>query len=299
MLSLKQAIKLFIQYITIEKQLSINTINSYQRDLKHFEDYFKDYALTSLDEYQLSLYVGSLYDENLSKNSIARKISCLKSFFKFLYIKDYLPKNNAILLQLPKKQTKLPQYLTNEEILSLLNTFKDTDVGKRNKAMFLTLYYTGIRVSELINIKLSDWFQHDEYLKIKGKGNKERIIPLNKELLLVLDEYNKKTRPFISKTLSDYLFINEKGKPITRQGFYKIIKTACQAALITKNVSPHTLRHSFATHLLNNGIDLRTVQILLGHSDISTTQIYTHVNNDLIKRSYQENHPLENKKNKQ
>lgn len=298
MLSLNQAINLFIQYITIEKQLSANTISSYQRDLNHFEEYFKDNDLISLDEYQLSIYVGSLYDDHLSKASIARKISCLKSFFKFLYVKDYLPKNNAILLQLPKKQQKLPQYLTNEEILALLKTFKDTDLAKRNKAMFLTLYYTGIRVSELINIKLSDYYQHDKYLKIMGKGNKERIIPLNEELLLVLDEYNKKTRPFISKTMSDYLFINEKGNPITRQGFYKIIKTACKEASITKNVSPHTLRHSFATHLLNNGIDLRTVQILLGHSDISTTQIYTHVNNDLIKKSYQENHPLENKKNK-
>lgn len=295
MLEVNKAIKLFIQYISIEKQLSPNTIASYQRDLNHFAQYFKSANLEDIDEYQLSIYVGTLYDANLTKASIARKISCLKSFFKFLYIKDYTDKNCAILLQLPKKQTKLPQYLTNEEIILLLNTFKNTYLAKRNKTMFLTLYFTGMRVSELINLKLSDWFQHDNYLKVKGKGNKERIIPLNPELILVLEDYNENIRPYLSKTTSDFLFINEKGNPITRQGFYKIIKTACNDALINKNISPHTLRHSFATHLLNNGIDLRTVQILLGHSDISTTQIYTHVNNDLIKNSYQKNHPLNKK----
>jgi len=287
------AIKNFIQYLKVEKKVSVNTITSYQRDLDDFKSYLikeKIEDLSNIDNDLLVNYVATLYDKNLSKSSIARKISCLKSLFKFLYVKDFLTVNKAALLTLPKITKKVPEYLDNNEIINFLGTFDEsTLLNKRNKVMVFLMYYTGTRVSELINIKLSQLFLNDKYLRIKGKGNKERVIPLNDMIIEVLEEYQANTRrDILDLNYSDYLFVNEKGNPITRQGFFKIIKKHCLIANINKNVSPHTLRHSFATHLLNNGVDLRSVQVLLGHSDISTTQIYTHVNNDYIKKSYKE-----------
>ena len=294
------ALNNFIQYLKVEKKVSPNTIASYQRDLKTFMQYLNDNDYLDLNEINLEIltnYVATLYDDNLAKSSIARKISCLKSLFKFLYVKDFLSENKATLLSLPKITKKIPEYLDSEEIVTFLETFNEESLlNKRNKIMVFLMYYTGTRVSELINIKLSQLFLSDKYLRITGKGNKERIIPLNDGIVTILSEYLAKTRKeIIDLNYSDYLFINCQGKPITRQGFFKIIKKHCLIANIRKNVSPHTLRHSFATHLLNNGVDLRSVQVLLGHSDISTTQIYTHVNSDYIKKSYQEAHPLNKK----
>lgn len=296
----------YIRYLKVEKKFSDNTIISYKNDLNDFNCFLEDNNLDIIDSIklnELNNYVANLFDKNLSKNSIARKISCIKSFYKFLYIKDYTNNNYATLLSLPRITKKIPDYLTNDEIINLINSFQDnTLLEARNKCMVLVMYFTGLRVSELINLKLSNLYINDQYIKISGKGSKERIIPLNSDILDVILEYiNNIRKDIIKLNYSDYLFVNKNGNVISRQGFFKIIKKHVLKCGINKNVSPHTLRHSFATHLLNNGIDLRSVQVLLGHSSISTTQIYTHINNDYVKKSYNQSHPLNElnkKKNK-
>lgn len=293
--------KNFITYLKVEKKFAANTIESYQRDIGAFVDYLFKNNITyieDIDENIVLKYVA-LLDKNLYTNStISRKISALRSFGKYQYLKEYNPVNIADYLALPKVNKKIPAFLTNDEIVNLLKTFHDeTLADSRNKMMVYLMFYTGTRVSELIHIKLSDLYLNDEYIKVLGKGNKERVIPLNKDIIANLDYYINHTRKeILDLNYSDYLFVNKNGKPLTRQGFHKIIKKHCLLSNIHKNISPHSLRHSFATQLLNNGIDLRSVQILLGHSDISTTQIYTHVNNDYIKKSYEDYHPRDKKK---
>lgn len=301
MLKYNIAYQAYMLYLKVEKKCSNNTLVSYQKDLEQFETYLNDEKiedLSKISDQDLNFYVAKLYDQGLSKTSIARKISSIKSFFKFLYLKDYLPQNTASLLKQPKKNQKLPEYLTQEEVNKLFFSMPtNTLLEQRNKLMFVFLYFTGLRVSELITIKISNLYLNDHYLKVIGKGNKQRIIPLNNELEEQLEKYLLTTRKeILNLNHSDYLFVNAQGNPITRQGFHKILKNACLIAGITKNVSPHTIRHSFATQLLNNGIDLRAVQVLLGHSDISTTQIYTHVSKDYARSEYEKAHPLTNKK---
>jgi integrase/recombinase XerD len=292
--------KNFISYLKVEKKFSGNTIDSYQRDINDFITYLGHQKVTyieDIDEKIVQEYVAHLASQTYTNSTLSRKISAIRSFGKYQYLKDYNPINIADYLSLPKVNKKLPDFLTNDEIISLLSSFHDkTLLDSRNKMMVHLMFYTGTRVSELINIKLSDLYLKDEYLKVLGKGSKERIIPLNKDIIVSLEYYLKQTRKeILDLNYSDYLFINKQGKPITRQGFHKIIKKHCLVSNIKKNISPHSLRHSFATHLLNNGIDLRSVQVLLGHSDISTTQIYTHVNNDYIKKSYEDYHPRDKK----
>lgn len=281
----------FIKYIKIEKNLSNNTIESYKKDLNDFFIYINDLEINNIQETNHNIlvdYITTLFDKNYSKSTISRKISTLKSFYKFLYIKDYTSENKASLITLPKKERKIPEYLNKEEINQFFLSFNDDNlINSRNKIMVLFMYLTGLRVSELVNLKISQLYLNDKYIRIIGKGSKERFIPINDLLIEPLNQYLKITRQNILEfNYSDYLFINKNGKPITRQGFFKIIKKHALLAMINKNISPHTIRHSFATHLINNGVDLRSVQILLGHSDISTTQIYTHINNDYIKKSY-------------
>lgn len=281
----------FIKYIKIEKNLSNNTIESYKKDLNDFFIYINDLEINNIQETNHNIlvdYITTLFDKNYSKSTISRKISTLKSFYKFLYIKDYTSENKASLITLPKKERKIPEYLNKEEINQFFLSFNDDNlINSRNKIMVLFMYLTGLRVSELVNLKISQLYLNDKYIRIIGKGSKERFIPINDLLIEPLNQYLKITRLNILEfNYSDYLFINKNGKPITRQGFFKIIKKQALLAMINKNISPHTIRHSFATHLINNGVDLRSVQILLGHSDISTTQIYTHINNDYIKKSY-------------
>ncbi|MDR1782465.1 MAG: tyrosine recombinase [Bacilli bacterium] len=287
----------FIKYLKIEKKLSNNTIDGYTRDMNDYLTYLDLNNINDINDTNnetLNNYIATLFDKNLSKNSIARHISCLKSFYKFLYVKDYLPKNIASLLKQPHKDKVIPQYLTQDEIIALFKTFEDnTIINQRNQMMLLLLYYTGLRVSELINLKLSNIYLFDQYIKVIGKGNKERIIPINVDIIDYLNKYISSTRKeLLQLNNSDYLFIIKGGKPMTRQSFFKIIKKHCLLANIKKNVSPHTIRHSFATQLLNNGVDLRSLQILLGHSSISTTQIYTHVKSNEIKNKYEMIHPL-------
>lgn len=293
--------KNFISYLKVEKKFSSNTIESYQRDINDFIDYLtntKIEYIEDIDENIVIDYVANIHQQNYTNSTIARKISAVRSFGKYQYIKEYNPVNIADFLALPKVNKKIPDFLTNDEVVSLFSSFHDnTLLDSRNKMMVYLMFYTGTRVSELINIKLSDLYLNDEYIKVLGKGNKERIIPLNKDIIANLEYYINKTRKeILDLNYSDFLFVNKQGKPITRQGFHKIIKKHCLLSDINKNISPHSLRHSFATHLLNNGIDLRSVQVLLGHSDIATTQIYTHINNDYVKKSYEDYHPRDKKK---
>lgn len=299
-LEINTTIHNYLIYIKVEKNLASNTLENYERDLNDFSKYLDKEGINDFNNANHELlvnYISTLFDRNYSKSSISRKISTLKSFYKYLYVKEYLSDNRASLINLPKRNRKIPDFLTKDEIEQFFLTFNDdTLLNTRNKLMVLLLYFTGLRVSELVNLKISQLYLSDKYLKIKGKGSKERIIPLNNSIIEPINKYlNKTRRDILGLNYSDYLFVNKNGNPLTRQGFFKIIKKHTQLAMINKNVSPHTIRHSFATHLLNNGIDLRSVQILLGHSDISTTQIYTHINNDYIKRSYFENQSKDKK----
>lgn len=290
------AISYFIRYLKVEKKLANNSVLSYQSDLNFFMNYLNKNKIELVEDISLDTlnnYISELYDQSLNKSSISRKISCLRSLYKYLFQKDFITYNITSSLILPKKDKILPKFLSTEDILNLINSFDiSNDKQARNQMMLIILYYTGIRVSELVNLKLSQLYLSDQYILIYGKGNKERIIPISSQNIDLLNEYISVTRSNILKfNYSDYLFVQENGNPLTRQGFYKIVKKHGQLANLRIEITPHVLRHTFATTLLKNDIDLRSVQSLLGHSDISTTQIYTHVSNDTLKNNYLEKHP--------
>lgn len=281
----------FCNYLLIEKKYSSNTIESYQRDLVKFFKFVnkspRDIKLN--DIHQFLKYIS---EEKLSEKSIARNISCLKSFYKFLLIEKEIKNNPMDEIDVPKVRKSLPKSLTEEEIIALLEIPLVDDFSYRNKAMLELLYATGMRVSELINLTLLDIDLDSATVRTIGKGSKERIIPIGdyalKYLYIYIHEYRNK---LIKREINNYLFLNNHGKKMTRQGFFKMIKKRGQEIGLTKDLSPHTLRHSFATHLLNHGADLRSIQELLGHSDIGTTQIYTYVSNEHLKENYKEFHP--------
>ena len=285
----------YLEYLQFERYLSINTINSYKNDLISYYEFFNE-DLLNVKESDARKYIHSLI--NLNPRSIAHQITVLNSFYDFL-INDNIIKNNPFEnIKSPKLPSKLPNYLEEEEINNLLNINLLTPYDYRNKAMFETLYATGLRVSELINLKFNDIDIDNAFIRVEGKGSKERIVPLSDLAIKYLTLYINNYRPTILKgTDSTYLFISNAIKPISRQGFYKIIKEEAKKSGINKEISPHVLRHSFATHLLNHGADLRVIQELLGHSDISTTQIYTHIIDKKIKKDYEEYHPRSHKDN--
>lgn len=281
----------FCNYLLIEKKYSANTIESYKRDLvKFFEFINKEPRNIRLDD--IHCFLKTLSEEKMSEKSIARNISCLKSFYKFLLIEKEIKYNPMDEIDVPKVRKSLPKALTEEDINALLEIPLIDDFSYRNKAMLELLYATGMRVSELINLTLLDIDLDSATVRTLGKGSKERIIPIGdyalKFLYIYIHEYRNK---LLKRELNNYLFLNNHGKKMTRQGFFKMIKKRAQEAGINKDLSPHTLRHSFATHLLNHGADLRSIQELLGHSDIGTTQIYTYVSNEHLKENYKEFHP--------
>ena len=282
-------IEKYLDYLKFERKLSIATIKTYRNDLKNLNDYFKNNDLINLTYNDISSFVKSL---NKSKTTtIAHHITVVNSFYSFLLNENIITNNPCENIIGPRIAKKLPEFLTEEEVTILLDVKLDTPYSFRNKAMLELLYATGIRVSELINLRLSDIDLHNAIIRVTGKGNKERIIPLGDIAINYIDIYIKEYRNMLLKDKnSEYLFINNAKGQISRQGFFKIIKNECKLKGIKKNVSPHILRHSFATHLLSHGADLRIIQDLLGHSDISTTQIYTHLANEKIKNDYK-NHP--------
>lgn len=283
----------FESYLLLEKKYSKNTIASYQNDLSKFKEYFikEKKSLKSLDNNDLKAYVQSI-NKSMSAKSVSRNISTLKSFYKFLMIEKYVNKSPLTNVVNPKVKKELPKVLSEEEVIKLLD-FQITDnYGYRNKAMLELMYSSGLRVSELINLKMTDVDLELEVVRIFGKGSKERIIPLGAYASLALKDYITYYRgSLLKKKNSDYLFLSSRGDKMTRQAFFKILKKIAKEQGIKTEFSPHTLRHSFATHLLKHGADLRSIQELLGHSDVSSTQIYTHISNEKLKENYKEAHP--------
>ncbi len=285
----------FMVYLQIDKKYSENTIDAYHHDLMRYYKYVneiehKDFG--TIKKKEIKNYLKYLNDSGLDQRSVSRNISSIRSFYKFLLIEKYVKNNPSDLLELPKRKKTLPQVLSMEEIDRLLDIPLTDPYSYRNKAMLELMYATGLRVSELINLKLHDVDLSMAYVRTVGKGDKERIIPIGDVALSALKNYMENYRKLLLKgKVTDALFLNNHGLGMTRQGFFKILKNLAKEKDIKTPFSPHTLRHSFATHLLNNGADLRSIQELLGHSDISTTQIYTHISNQRLKENYQNFHP--------
>lgn len=278
-------------YILIDKKYSRNTMESYKRDLNLLCNYLNKNSLdVTYDD--ILKYLGYLKENNISIKSTARKISTFNSYYKFLIIEKRIKENPVERIELPKLNKTLPQVLTIEDIDILLDIKVVDAFSSRNKAMLELMYATGLRVSELVNLTLNDIDLFSDIVRTIGKGDKERIIPLGdyaKEALI--DYINNWRNSMLKREVCDKLFLNNHGKPLTRQGFFKILKQLAKEKGIEKDFSPHTLRHSFATHLLNNGADLRSIQEMLGHYNLSTTQIYTHVANEKLKEDYDNFHP--------
>ena len=280
----------FTDYLRFEKKYSENTISSYKRDLSKVDKYIKkDFKTLSKNDIQAYIQYFSK-EENSS--SVSRNISTLKSFYKFLEINKYCKNNPVSTITNPKTRQKLPKVLSEEEVNKLLDINLNTDFDYRNKAMLELMYSSGLRVSELINLNVNDIDLMNSTVRIFGKGSKERIIPLNDYASEALKNYILYHRATLFKHgENNYLFLNNHGNKMTRQGFFKILKKIALENNIKADFSPHTLRHSFATHLLKYGADLRSIQELLGHSDISTTQIYTHITSEILQKNYEEFHP--------
>ena len=279
----------FLRYLLIDKGYSKNTISSYKQDLDRFSKHFKNKNINSINNSDLKNYIKSL---DLNEKSISRTISCLKSFYKFLIIEKIVKDNPTDGLYMPKVKKSLPNIMSIDDVTHLLNIELNDDFDYRNKAMLELMYASGLRVSELVELKLNDIDFNDDIIRIMGKGSKERIIPIGDIALEYLEEYINNHRINMLKGINtDYVFLNNHGKKMTRQGFFKIIKKIAKEKGINSEISPHTLRHSFASHLLKYGADLRTIQELLGHSDISTTQVYTHIANEELRKNYDEYHP--------
>lgn len=288
----------FIHYLVVEKGLAKNTIQSYRRDLTSYMDFLqKNLNVTdmkAITRSHIMQFLSSLKNEGKSSRTIARHIASIRSFHHFLLIEKVTDDDPTVHIETPNAEMKLPKVLNLDEVEKLLNA-PDTSkpLGIRDKAMLELMYATGMRVSELISLTLNDVHLSLGFVRCIGKGNKERIIPIGQIAIHALDLYLNEARPKLanSKNKTDQLFLNHRGRPLSRQGFWKLLKQTATKAGITKELTPHTLRHSFATHLLENGADLRSVQEMLGHADISTTQIYTHVTKTRLKDVYSQFHP--------
>ena len=290
----EDVLRVFLDFLSVEKGLSANTVFSYERDVNKLFSFFRKEKISLLDaeEEDLVRFIHQQSRAGLSARSLARAISSLRSFYKFLVIDGMVKKNPAVNLSSPKTWLALPKYLTVQEVESLLRQPDENDVrGIRDKAMLELLYATGLRVSELISLKPKDLNLEEGFLICLGKGNKERIVPIGGAASGVLRKYLDEARPKLLKEPSDSLFLTYRGGAFTRQGFWKILKGYAKKAGLEQKISPHILRHSFATHLLEKGADLRSVQEMLGHADISTTQIYTSVSRERLKRIYNKAHP--------
>lgn len=280
----------FINYLLFEKKYSKNTVDSYNRDLKKANQYLKkDFPKLTKKDFQN--YIQNLSKEE-SSSSVSRNISTLKSFYKFLELNKYIKTNPLTTISNPKPRKKLPKVLSEEEVEKLLDINLNNSFDYRNKAMLELMYSSGLRVSELINLTVNDIDFKNAYVRVFGKGSKERIVPLNDYAIEALNNYTLNHRKSLFKHgENNYLFLNNHGNKMTRQGFFKILEKIAKEKGIKSDLSPHTLRHSFASHLLKHGADLRSIQELLGHSDISTTQIYTHITNERLQKNYKEFHP--------
>lgn len=286
----------YLHYLKVERGLSENTINSYGIDLKLFLEYLRENEIPSFKQVNKEVIVNYMQSEknnNKANSSILRSVSSLRKFFQYLAQEKIIEKDPMLLIDTPKKKQHLPQVLTKEEVEKLLRSPNTGQVlGLRDRAMLELMYATGLRISEIINLKLEDLHLTMGTLQTLGKGHKERIVPVGDEAIKWVNRYLEEARPkLLKQKRSNYLFLNFHGNNLTRQGVWKNLKAEVRKAGIQKNITPHTLRHSFATQILENGADLRIVQELLGHADISTTQIYTHLSNKQLADIYNRAHP--------
>ncbi|MEJ5304670.1 MAG: site-specific tyrosine recombinase XerD [Ignavibacteria bacterium] len=290
-------LKEFLTYLKLMRGYSENTIDSYKRDIQRLFDFLESKGIDDLNDVNkniLSSFFSTLDTLGLSTKSIARNYSSIKSFFRYLLSNDFIQTNPASKFKGPKVSVHPPEILSLSEINKILDQPNPkTLLGIRDKAMLEFAYATGVRVSELINLKMNDLFLKDEIVRIFGKGSKERFVPIGSHAIYWLNQYLTKVRPALAKKLEsgNYVFLNSRGKKLSRMGFFKILREYVRQAGIDKNVHPHTIRHSFATHLLERGADIRVVQELLGHSKISTTQIYTHIDRTRLRDVLIKYHP--------
>lgn len=271
-------------YLKYERAYSDNTVGAYMNDLNKYEEFLKKDILES-DTEDLEKYLK--YIKNLESTTVAHKITSIKSYFNYNIKRGIVSVNPADKVSRPKLTKHLPEYLTEEEVGKLLDVDVKSPYDYRNKTILELLYSSGIRISELVNIKTPNYDSEECLIRIMGKGSKERIVPLGDYAVNIMNDYMNNYRPLINKKHTDYVFINNRGDKISRQFIFKVIKKEALKKGIKKDISPHTLRHTFATHLLKNGADLRIIQELLGHENISTTQIYTHVTNNKLKSDYE------------
>ncbi len=290
-------IDIYLNHLIIEKGYSRNTVSSYNRDLVDFAEFISEQHACStwqnVDTNIVKSYIHQI-SNSYSPKTQARKLSSLRSFFKFLLREGIITKNPALSIKFPKEKTHLPKFLSIEEVNRLLNSpDQQTPIGMRDRAILELLYGTGIRVSELVELKLDQISFSSNHIVVRGKGSKERIVPLGEYAIEALNIYLRDGRPRLIKKVTDidYVFINKNGRKLTRLGVWRLLKKYALRANISMEISPHVLRHTFATHLLRHGADLRIVQELLGHSSISSTQVYTHTALEHLKEVHQKFHP--------
>jgi integrase/recombinase XerD len=290
---MKEFIKEYISFLSIEKRHSRHTVDAYKRDVTRFVRFFPDRSAGSLTTQDIRLFLMRLREEGIAPASQARCLSSLKSFFRFLLSEKHVKESPVEILETPKRRRKLPSLMSISQVDALLACpDKETAFGIRDRAMLEVLYATGLRVSELVTLKKSDLNLQVGYLRSFGKGSKERIVPMGEVSRAAVEDYLLRSRPvFLKDRNATELFITQQGSGMTRQGFWKILKRYVLLSNIKISVSPHTLRHAFATHLLEGGADLRSVQQMLGHSDISTTQIYTHILQQRMRDIHDQFHP--------
>lgn len=293
---LKDALVDYLHYLQIERGLSHNTLQAYERDLTKYKQFIRRLSFTNweqVERHHIVQFLATLKAEDKSPATISRMISSVRSFHQFLLNDQMVTNDVSLHIEMPKQGRTLPDILSIEQVDKLLNIEGEEPLDIRNKAMLELLYATGLRVSELIDLEMNDIHITMGFVRCIGKGNKERIVPIGTLAIEAMEQYIEYARPILvkrNKTETKF-FVNYHGRPLSRQGFWKVLKKLALDAGLSQSITPHTLRHSFATHLLENGADLRSVQEMLGHADISTTQIYTHVSRTRLADTYKQFHP--------
>ena len=295
-MEISATISSFLTYVKVEKGLSSNTVSAYRRDLVKFDVFAqkRKLSLEAVSRDDLVDFLAGLYRMNLESRTVARHLVTMRNFFRFAQIQELITTDPSINLESPKIRRSLPGYLRLQEVERLLEQPDSTTaLGLRDRAMLEVLYSTGLRVSELIGLRVSDLDSKVGCVRCIGKGDKERIVPVGRKALIVVEKYLRDARPKLLSKLrgSPTLFVNRRGVSLSRVGVWKILSGYGKRAGLRVSLTPHMLRHSFATHLLERGADLRSVQLMLGHADISTTQIYTHVVEERLKQIYKAHHP--------
>ncbi len=287
----------FKSYLLFEQNLTPNSIDAYTHDVQRFLRYLQSTTKQKPEQatpQQIQRFIQLLSEMGLSASSVARNLSSIRGFYRFLLSENYVDADPTETVDRPKLARRLPAVLSYDEVRKLIEwPDAKTPLGLRDRAMLETIYACGLRVSELLSLKINDIFWREEFVRIFGKGRKERLVPIARTALNWLERYLERARPALDRfaRAEGVLFLNARGRPLTRMGFWKILRQYVEQAGIRKEIHPHTFRHSFATHLLERGADLRAVQEMLGHADISTTQIYTHLDRTFLLQEYQTFHP--------